>query len=146
MLFSNYSVFNNWVRIAILIYIINYSKKSFKSIDSWLKDLKTNSSPDVKIFLVGNKSDLEDKRTVSIEEARQIYDDLELDYFIESSAKTGLNTDKIFVQASKILYKEYLKLKRKENGIKIITNKKLENDSNIKEKTKGCCWWILKII
>ena len=88
---------------------------------------------------MGNKNDLEDKRTVTTEEAKTLFDDLELDYFIESSAKTGLNTDKIFVQAAKILYKEYLFLNNKENAIKIIENRKLDNDYNNKKKTKTCC-------
>ena len=88
---------------------------------------------------MGNKNDLEDKRTVTTEEAKTLFDDLELDYFIESSAKTGLNTDKIFVQAAKILYKEYLFLNNKENAIKIVENKKLGNDHNNKKKNKACC-------
>ena len=88
---------------------------------------------------MGNKNDLEDKRTVTTEEAKELFDDLELDYFIESSAKTGLNTDKIFVQAAKLLYKEYLLLNSKENAIKIVENKKLGNDYNNKKKTKACC-------
>ena len=104
-----------------------------------MKELKTNSSPDVKIFLVGNKTDLEDKRNVTTEEAKALFDDLELDYFIESSAKTGINTDKIFVQAAKLLYKEYLLLNSKENAIKIKENKKLDNEHNNKKKIKGCC-------
>jgi GTPase SAR1 family protein len=29
--------------------------------DSWLKELKTNSNPDIKVFVIGNKSDLEEK-------------------------------------------------------------------------------------
>ena len=104
-----------------------------------MKELKTNSSPDVKIFLVGNKTDLEDKRNVTTEEAKALFDDLELDYFIESSAKTGINTDKIFVQAAKLLYKEYLLLNSKENAIKIRENKKLDNEHNNKKKAKACC-------
>ena len=30
-----------------------------------------------------------------------------MNYFIESSAKTGFNAEKIFVQAAKLLYTEY---------------------------------------
>ena len=37
-----------------------YSPDSFSHIDSWLKDVKTQSNPDVKVFLIGNKTDLED--------------------------------------------------------------------------------------
>ena len=115
------------------------SRKSFTSIDSWLKDIKTNSSPDVKIFLVGNKSDLEEDRTVTTEEAKKLLDDLEFDYFIESSAKTGLNIENIFVYAAKLLYKEYLVLANMKYVIKKEDNKQL-NDINKKvRKKKICC-------
>lgn len=124
--------------ISFYIYF-NYSKKSFTAIDSWLKDLKTNSSPDVKVFLVGNKIDLETQRTVTKEEAKQLYKDLELDYFIESSAKSGLNAEKIFVHAAKLLFLEYERLKNLENVKKIQTNKKLERSNKKNQKKKGCC-------
>jgi GTPase SAR1 family protein len=35
--------------------------ESFENIDTWLKELKTQSNPDVKVFLIGNKTDLEEK-------------------------------------------------------------------------------------
>ena len=123
-----------------MLYIFNYSKKSFTAIDSWLKDLRTNSNPDVKVFLVGNKVDLETKMTVTKEEGKKLYEDLELDYFIESSAKSGLNAEKIFVRAGKLLFKEYERLKNLENTTKKIqNNKKLERLNKKKEKKKGCC-------
>ena len=56
--------------LAFMVYAINKyinsiiiikSKESFENIDVWLKELRTNSNPDVKVFLIGNKSDLEEK-------------------------------------------------------------------------------------
>ena len=35
--------------------------ESFENIDSWLKEIRTHSNPDVKVFLIGNKNDLEEK-------------------------------------------------------------------------------------
>ena len=32
-----------------------YSPKSFDDLESWLKDLKDNANPDLKIFLIANK-------------------------------------------------------------------------------------------
>ena len=90
--------------------------------------------------MVGNKVDLETKRTVTKEEAKKLYEDLELDYFIESSAKTGLNAEKIFVYAAKLLFKEYERLKNLETPTKKMqTNKKLERGNKKKESKKGCC-------
>ena len=41
----------------------------------WLKELKTNANPDIKIFLIGNKIDLADQRQVTTEEAKKFKDD-----------------------------------------------------------------------
>ena len=114
----------------------------------WLKDLKSNANPDVKIFLIGNKSDLEDERTVKKEVAEQFKKDYDLDLFMETSAKTGFNAQNIFIQAAKLLYSEHLKYKDRasrpgslaevmpvspfKNGDNIIGN------DNVRRK-KGCC-------
>ena len=76
--------------------------------DLWLKDLKANSSPDIKIFLIGNKTDLEEHRVIKTEQAKRFSEQYELDYFMESSAKSGMNVQEIFIHAAKILYKDFL--------------------------------------
>lgn len=45
-------------------------------------------------MLVGNKSDLEDKRQVSVEEAKNRADQWNVNY-VETSAKTRANVDKV---------------------------------------------------
>ena len=45
-------------------------------------------------MLVGNKSDLEDKRQVSVEEAKTRADQWNVNY-VETSAKTRANVDKV---------------------------------------------------
>jgi small GTP-binding protein len=57
------SLITNFYRssaLGILVYAID-NQNSFDNLDVWLKDLKTQSNPDVKVFLIGNKTDLEDK-------------------------------------------------------------------------------------
>ena len=129
----------------IYLIINNYSRKSFNNIHFWLKDLKTYSNPDVKLFLVGNKTDLENQRQVTTEEANTLCKDLEIDFFIESSAKTGLNAEKIFIQAAKLLFKESKIFKNmQEAAIEKTKNKKLDinnnnsNNENILKKKKCC--------
>ena len=72
-------------------FYIKISEKSFNELENWIKDLKENSSPDIKIFLIGNKVDLEDNRKVQKEDAQKLKEDYEFDYFTEASAKTGFN-------------------------------------------------------
>jgi GTPase SAR1 family protein len=69
------------------------------------------SNPDVKVFLIGNKTDLEEKRKVNKEVAEQYKNDNNLDLYIETSAKNGYNAKNVFIEAAKILYKDYLKYK-----------------------------------
>jgi GTPase SAR1 family protein len=104
-----------------------------------LKELKSNSNPDVKLFLVGNKVDLEDDRIVTTEEAENLVNDLEFDYFLETSAKTGFNAEKIFVQAAKLLYTEYKELKKTKHEQKPDTTTKLDDINNIMVKKKRKC-------
>ena len=54
--------------LAIIVYSID-SEDSFSNLEFWLNELKTKGNPDINIFLVGNKADLEDKRTISKESA-----------------------------------------------------------------------------
>ncbi len=84
--------------------------QSFNDVKIWYKEIKSNSSPDIKIILVGNKSDLEDKREVSRESVQSLIKDLDIDLYFETSAKNGENVEKLFVEASKILYNEYSKI------------------------------------
>ena len=85
------------------------NKASFNSLNSWITELKQNSHPELKIFLIGNKNDLSDNRQVSYEEALSFMHKNNLDYFEETSAKEGLNVEEIFKKAVNILYTGYLK-------------------------------------
>ncbi len=106
--------------------------------------MKSNSSPNIKIFLIGNKTDLEENRVVQREEAQQFKEDYELDYFIETSAKTGMNTQEIFIQAARLLYRDYIDYKKEKKEKEKEKEKekidKLNNDENERKKEKkGCC-------
>ena len=116
----------------------------------WLKELKTKSSPNIKIFLIGNKLDLENQRKITKEKGEAIKNDYNLDLFVECSARDGRNTEYIFVQAAKLLYTDYIKYKignpliGKKSGNNSgggnnngKTKLKKENENN-KEKKKCC--------
>lgn len=68
---------------------------TFNHIDTWLKELKSHSSPDVKVILIGNKVDLEANRTVYIDEGEKFAKDNCITSFFEASAKTGINAKEV---------------------------------------------------
>ena len=45
--------------LAVIVYAIN-DKNSFEDIEMWIKEVRTYSNPDIKLFLIGNKKDLEE--------------------------------------------------------------------------------------
>ena len=96
--------------MALILYAIN-NKDSFLHAENWLNDLKNQSNPSVRVFLVGNKADLEDQRVVSKEEGEKFKTEKKLDKFFETSAKTGENARGALLEAAKLLYKDYLKAK-----------------------------------
>ena len=133
------SLITNFYRnssLAIIVYSIE-KKESFKDIDMWIKELKVNSSPDIKIILIGNKSDLADKREVSYEEGAKYLDEPEIINFYETSAKTGDNVRKIFEEVGVTLYKDYIKYK--DQGSLKSSSTFRTNKSNKKVKKKTCC-------
>jgi small GTP-binding protein len=143
------SLITNFYRnssLAIIVYAIN-SKDSFEDIEMWLRELRTHSNPDAKVFLIGNKLDLENERKITKEQGETFAKNNKLNLFIEASAKTGFNSKKIFIKAAKMLYDEHLKYKDVENKVEIdgdsdIIAKKKDNmklDENKKKDKGGCC-------
>ena len=51
--------FNN-SSLAIIVYAID-NRKSFNSIEEWIRQCKTLCSPDTKFFLIGNKNDVDEE-------------------------------------------------------------------------------------
>jgi small GTP-binding protein len=143
------SLITNFYRnssLAIMVYAIN-SKESFENIEMWLRELRTHSNPDAKVFLIGNKADLENEREITKEQGETYSKQNKLNCFMEASAKTGLNAQNIFLKAAEILFDDYNKYQGKlkdendEEGNNENTkeeNKKLDKNVNDKNK-KGCC-------
>ena len=105
----------------------------------WLKELKTHASPDIKIFLIGNKIDLEESREVTSEEANKFKNDFEINLYMETSAKTGFNAKEIFIEAARVLYKVYIQYKKGDNEKKIKLPNLSEQDPKEVVEKKRCC-------
>lgn len=65
------------------------------NIQRWVEEVRAERGADVIIVLVGNKTDLVDKRQVSIEEGDAKARELNV-MFIETSAKAGFNIKALF--------------------------------------------------
>ena len=127
--------------LAIILYSVT-NRSSFQHIETWIKELNKNIDNNVKIVLVGNKSDLENERKISYEEGKNLKIKNKLDYFIETSAKTGDNAKTVLIEAAKMLYKDYIILKNSsDKNISNNTSQKLkkEKKNGKVKKKKKCC-------
>ena len=131
------------------------NKDSFLNVLKWIENIKQNTLENVPIIIVGNKSDLVDKRIVKEEEAKLMA--INNSYlYIETSAKTSFNIKDTF----ELLIAEIIKIKNislninsKHTSDTISFGKKIEEDpiklsilENNKDKknkgnnnSKSCC-------
>ena len=128
---------------ALLVYDIT-RRVTFENIDNWLIDLRTNGDKDILIILIGNKSDLEDKREVSKDEAETKAEQYNT-AFLETSAKSGDNITKGFMELIEQIYKANKdNTPTDQNEVKVEENKEegislQKNDDDKNTKKGGCC-------
>ncbi|KAL5973703.1 Ras-related protein RABH1b [Asimina triloba] len=79
----------------VLGFVGGICRQSFLNTSKWIEEVRTERGSDVIIVLVGNKTDLVDKRQVSIEEGEAKGRELHV-MFIETSAKAGFNIKALF--------------------------------------------------
>ena len=130
-------------RGAFVVYDIT-RKSTYDNIDKWIGELKTNGSEDVLIMLVGNKSDLEEKREVITEEVEKKAQEQKL-AFCETSALNGKNVEYAFENLINEILKKVEKDKINEakqlsesKAITLETADKNQNEKNSKKKKKCC--------
>ena len=70
--------------------------------DKWIEDARNLRDDEVLLVLVGNKSDLQDQRQVSVREAQDYAESRQIMYF-ELSARTGNNITYTFNEVAKKL-------------------------------------------
>ena len=116
---SNYyfHILFKWINLVIIFYSIN-SKESFDDINKCLLIIRQNADKPKKIFLIGNKKDLEKERKITKEEARKFAETNKIDYFDEISLKTDDPNEikKILLEAAWIVYKNDIKGKKKKQS------------------------------
>ena len=114
----------------ILIYDVT-NLQSYENVKNWIAQIKEEANQNVLIYLAGNKIDVsEDLRVVKTEDGKKIADEFKLPFY-ETSAKSGINVNKIFEELVENIDEVYSKLEPPKDEIK---NKLYTGKSN-----KKCC-------
>ncbi len=88
---------------AIVVYDIT-NADTFSRAKVWVKELQRQAAPNIVIALAGNKADLAAKRQIEVVDAQTYAEENGL-IFMETSAKTAMNVNDIFMAIAKKLPK-----------------------------------------
>jgi small GTP-binding protein len=94
------SVTRSYYRNTAVVFVVYdcTSRKSFKDVLGWIKDVQMSCNSDAVLVLVHNKSDLQMKSQVSLSEAKSLARDNDMLLF-ETSSKTGQGVKECFQQS-----------------------------------------------
>ena len=126
------STFYKRAKLAILVYSID-DEISFNDINFWLNEIKKESNDDIKLILIGNKTDL-NNRKITKQLGENYAKKNGFDIFLETSAKE-INTEEIFIKAAELLWEYDIKKEKelKEKGEKYVDYEN-ENNFHLKEE------------
>lgn len=99
-----YAVAKAYFRSAVGVILVFdiADPKSFERLPRWLRDARTEADPHCSVYLVGNKLDLESRRTVSKTEAENFARTHKLQY-IETSAAENIAINEVFIKVCESL-------------------------------------------
>lgn len=78
-------------------------EQTFQNVSFWLEEVDSNGCASARKLLIGNKSDLEGNREVSMEEATAFAAEHDMNY-VETSAKTAENVVQAFITMTREIY------------------------------------------
>ena len=130
------SFYNN-TSLAVIVFAIN-DISSFENVEYWISEVKKNSFPGIRLFLVGNKSDLENERTVNKEIIDELLYKYNIDYYIETSAKDGNKVIDLFKTIALFLYDDYINYKENNHLENERKSYYLDRDTITSKKEKNC--------
>jgi Ras-related protein Rab-6A len=123
--------------VAVIVYDIT-NRKSFANTSKWIEDVRAERGDDVVIILVGNKTDMAERRQVSVEEAEKKAEEEKVSC-IETSAKGGYNVKALFKKlATKLPGLEDTSEKKDSNNLIDIKLTPLQSDNSKAEPEGGC--------
>ena len=88
-------------KMSVVVYDVT-SEESFRGVEKWVKDVRSEGGGDVVVVIVGNKIDRDADREVTTEEGERRAEELQA-HFVETSAKTEQNINNLFMKIASTL-------------------------------------------
>ena len=145
------SVYYKGAKGAFIVYDIT-SRKTFENVDKWIGEIKERTTDDVKLIIIGNKTDLKNEREITREEALVKFEDRDIP-IIETSALEDTNVNEAFINLIKIVYKDIARKEIEERksisdnkisqgiDLKSIDEEEINENKNVDKDSFMCCNW-----
>jgi Ras-related protein Rab-1A len=122
---------------VLVVYDIT-DRDSFENLNSWLIEIEKNANKNVYKLLIGNKSDLEEKRKVTYQEGKDFATSNGMQ-FMETSAKTASKVQEAFeLLTQEIIKASVTKDRGMEKKEKAVHLSQGVSDLSTNQKS-GCC-------
>ena len=113
----------------ILIYDVT-SQKTYDNVKNWVTQIREEASPNVVVYLCGNKIDMKEERKIKEEDGKKLAEEYGFP-FHETSARDGINVDETFEDLVERIDSVYSKLD--------ININKAKKNNLYKGKTRSSC-------
>lgn len=84
------------------------SQESFDNVRNWMRQIEVHANSSVEKILIGNKSDLADRKIIETEQGQALAKEFGMSFF-ETSARTGHNVNEAFTHISKQIMDKLIK-------------------------------------
>jgi len=121
----------------IVVYDVTDSE-SFENVKMWLKEIDRYAVENVDKLLIGNKSDLVNKKVVEYSIAKELADSLSIP-FLETSAKDSKNVEQMFLTMTKQIQERTAAAHGSGAGAKSNVSGGTNLNSLNEESSGGCC-------
>ncbi|CAL2032843.1 unnamed protein product [Caenorhabditis brenneri] len=121
---------------VLLVFDIT-DRRSFERVKNWVLEIKTCLGKTAEILIVGNKTDLEDERLISRQDA-EVYADSENALYMETSAQDNIGIPEAF-EALTAKMIEHARTAPTESAISNRSIRLIDDDEARGSKSKGCC-------
>ena len=122
---------------VLIVYDIT-KLQTFEKIEQWLSEVKEKAGNEIKVILVGNKLDLENKREVDLVDCMIKASNLNVP-LMETSAKDSTNVQEVFEDLLKEIYVDIKQNSGLSGSYKKIANWMLLDTDGQSKTEKGCC-------
>jgi len=123
----------------VVVYDVT-DRDSFEAVKQWMMEIDKYAQENVIKMLVGNKSDMNDKRKVTVEEGQELANQYGVQFF-EASAKSCNNIDLVFQTLAKIIMDKFSSVKKdtQQKSTKLSNTRSVSNTSSSSNNNSSCC-------